>query len=40
MVEFRGDEIMNLSTDEIQATVSSKELRSGADLQKIYFGIA
>jgi len=34
------DEIVILSNGEIQATVSSKELRSSADLQNKYLGVA
>jgi branched-chain amino acid transport system ATP-binding protein len=34
------DEIVILSNGEIQATVSSKELRASADLQDKYLGVA
>lgn len=34
------DEIVILSNGEIQATISSKELRSSADLQNKYLGVA
>jgi branched-chain amino acid transport system ATP-binding protein len=34
------DEIVILSNGEIQATISSNELRSSADLQNKYLGVA